>query len=456
MVEQSAEDIAGAQAFIAANNIKLLEFVYVDYNGIARGKTITVKKLGSHLISGIGITRAMFGMNSHDQLQDIVGMTAVGEVRLIPDLKTLALVPGVKQIATLMCNHYDTAQNLYEADPRLLLQNVLEKYADMGLKTIGTYENEFIYFKENEEKKLEPVDEHPCFSIDATGTFYHMLPEVLEALEESGIDAEQYYPEAGFGQHELSMEPTDLLSAADNEIRFKRVIKGVAKKHDLFTTFAPKPLLATEGNGGHIHFSLWKIEDDSNALYDESDEMKLSILGKYFVGGLLKHIKAVVALTCPTVNSYQRLQPGEWSSAYATYGQDNREAAVRIPSTFWGNQESSMNIELKASDASANPYLAIAGILLAGLDGIKNKVLPNQPVDVDPAELSAEEREKFGVKKLPNSLDEAIEELAADEYFKKVLPAKLLEAYCKVKKSEVKFYDGMQQEKIAELHRLIY
>lgn len=456
MIEQNLEETARAQAFIATNNIKLLEFVYVDYNGITRGKTITVKKLGNHLISGIGITRAMLGMNAHDQLQDIPGMSAVGEVRLIPDLKTLTLVPGVRQIATLMCNHYDTAQNLYEADPRLLLQSVLEEYANLGLKTIGTYENEFIYFKKNEENELEPLDEHPCFSIDATDIFYQMLPDILETLEGSGINAEQYYPEAGFGQHELSMEPTDLLSAADNEIRFKRAIKTIAKEHNLFTTFAPKPILTTEGNGGHIHFSLWNIKADSNALYDESDEMKLSVLGKYFVGGLLKHIKAVVALTCPTVNSYQRLQPGEWSSAYATYGQDNREAAVRIPSTFWGNQESSINIELKASDASANPYLAIAGILLAGLDGIKNKILPNQPLDVDPAELSAEERKKYGVKKLPNSLTEALEELIADKYFKKVLPNKLLEAYCKVKKSEVKFYDGMEPKKIAEIHRIIY
>lgn len=456
MSEQNVQDIAKAQAFIAANNIKLIEFVYVDYNGIARGKTITVKKLGNHLTSGIGITRAMFGMNSHDQLQDIMGMTAVGEVRLIPDLSTLTLVPSVKQVATVMCNHYKTSREIYEADPRWLLQDVLKKYENLGLKTIGTYENEFIYFKQNNEKEFEVVDEHPCFAMNATDIFYEMLPDILETLEDSGIDAEQYYPEAGFGQHELSMAPTDLLSAADNEMRFKRVLQTIAKQRDLLVTFAPKPILKTEGNGGHIHLSLWNIKDEKNALYDANDEMKLSQLGKYFVGGLLKHIKAVVALTCPTVNSYQRLQPGEWSSAYATYGQDNREAAVRIPSTYWDNQENSMNIELKASDASANPYLAIAGILIAGLDGIENKIEPGQPVDVDPATLSDKQRENMGIVQLPTALSEAIEELVNDQYFKKEIPNKLLEAYYKVKKSEVKLYEGFAPAKIAEMHRLIY
>ncbi|KRM90169.1 glutamine synthetase family protein [Liquorilactobacillus cacaonum] len=456
MSEQNVQDIAKAQAFIAANNIKLIEFVYVDYNGIARGKTITVKKLGNHLTSGIGITRAMFGMNSHDQLQDIMGMTAVGEVRLIPDLSTLTLVPSVKQVATVMCNHYKTSREIYEADPRWLLQNVLKKYENLGLKTIGTYENEFIYFKQNNEKEFEVIDEHPCFAMNATDIFYEMLPDILETLEDSGIDAEQYYPEAGFGQHELSMAPTDLLSAADNEMRFKRVLQTIAKQRDLLVTFAPKPILKTEGNGGHIHLSLWNIKDEKNALYDANDEMKLSQLGKYFVGGLLKHIKAVVALTCPTVNSYQRLQPGEWSSAYATYGQDNREAAVRIPSTYWDNQENSMNIELKASDASANPYLAIAGILIAGLDGIENKIEPGQPVDVDPAALSDKQRENMGIVQLPTTLSEAIEELVNDQYFKKEIPNKLLEAYYKVKKSEVKLYEGFAPAKIAEMHRLIY
>lgn len=456
MSEQNVQDIAKAQAFIAANNIKLIEFVYVDYNGIARGKTITVKKLGNHLTSGIGITRAMFGMNSHDQLQDIMGMTAVGEVRLIPDLSTLTLVPSVKQVATVMCNHYKTSREIYEADPRWLLQDVLKKYENLGLKTIGTYENEFIYFKQNNEKEFEVIDEHPCFAMNATDIFYEMLPDILETLEDSGIDAEQYYPEAGFGQHELSMAPTDLLSAADNEMRFKRVLQTIAKQRDLLVTFAPKPILKTEGNGGHIHLSLWNIKDEKNALYDANDEMKLSQLGKYFVGGLLKHIKAVVALTCPTVNSYQRLQPGEWSSAYATYGQDNREAAVRIPSTYWDNQENSMNIELKASDASANPYLAIAGILIAGLDGIENKIEPGQPVDVDPATLSDKQRENMGIVQLPTTLSEAIEELVNDQYFKKEIPNKLLEAYYKVKKSEVKLYEGFAPAKIAEMHRLIY
>lgn len=443
--------------FLKEKNVKLVEFVYVDYDGIARCKTISVEKVKAHLISGIGITKAMFAMNVHDKLLKIDDMTAVGEVRLVPDLTSIRIVPGFPNVATVMCNHFQTDKTPYIVDPRVLLKKELEEFSKMGIHTVGTYENEFTLFKVDEENQQKiSAEVHQCYSTSATSIFYERLEDIWKFLKESKIDIEQYYPEAGFGQHELSISPTNFLNAADDEIRFKRIIKFAMSKSNLYASFAPKPILGTEGNGGHIHFSLWDKKTKENIFYDKDDSLNLSKIGYYFVGGMLKHIGAILSFTCPSVNSYQRLKPGEWSSAYATYGKDNREAAIRVPSTFWSNQSDSMNIELKASDASANPYLAILAILIAGMDGIKNKILPGKYVDVDPAMLTEIQRKELGVRKLPSSLKQSLNELRNDEVFLKKLPKSLISAYIKVKQSDISYYESLSAEEIAADHRDIY
>lgn len=184
--------------------------------------------------------------------------------------------------------------------------------------------------------------------------------------------------------------------------------------------------------------------------------MHLSATGRYFIGGLLKHIQGLLALTAASVNSYQRLQPGHWSSAYATFGQDNREAAIRVPSSFWGDEKGGANVELKASDATANPYMALAGILAAGLDGIQNQLEPTTPVDVDPAQLTDEQRAAYGVHRLPTNLQEALDAFASDPLFTKTFSARTVDAYVKVKHAEVEHYQGVAPETIAAEHRDLY
>lgn len=449
--------ISKAMNFLQEKKVKLVEFIYVDYDGIARGKVISVEKIKSHLNSGIGITKAMFAMSAHDELASVANMTAVGEVRLIPDLTSLRMVPRFANVATVMCNHYQTNGSPYLADPRLLLKEILGELSNMGLDVLGTYENEFTLFKLDEEShKKVSAETHPCFSTSAVPIFYEQLDDVWKFLKESKIDIEQYYPEAGFGQHELTMSPTNFLTAADNEIRFKRAIKYAMSKSNLYASFAPKPILNTEGNGGHIHFSLWYKETGENAFFSKTDPLNLSQIGYYFIGGMLKHIESILSFTCPSVNSYQRLKPSEWSSAYATYGKDNREAAIRVPSTFWTNQASSMNIELKASDASANPYLAFSAILIAGIDGIKNKLLPGKYVDVDPASLTEKQRQAYGVKKLPLSLQQSLNKLKNDNFFLEKIPHVLIDAYVKVKQADIRYYDSLSDNQIAEDHRDTY
>lgn len=432
--------------------VLLVEFLYVDYTGLTRGKTVMVDNLAKHLTSGMGITKAMFASTARDGLISEDDMTAVGELRLVPDIDSLQVLPYAP-VATMMCDHYTTDKKPAPADPRNALRRVVGQLAEHGLTAKMTYEHEFTLFEDTDHGRV-PANPAICFSTDAMDFAYHFLPTILQDLRQVGITPVEYYPEAGAGQHELPVAPSEPLKAADDSLRFKRIIKKVAQDNDLYATFAPKPTLGTEGSGAHVHFSLWR--GNENAFYDANDSLKLSRLGYQFVAGMLKHSQALIALTCPTVNSFQRLQPGEWSSAYAAFGQDNREAAIRIPSTFWSDEADSANIELKASDATANPYMALAGILAAGLDGIEAELTNVGPVDVDPAQLSDEERHAKGIRRLPATLQEALDALREDDLYNNVFSPRTIDAYIKVKEADIKYFAQQTPGQIAATHRDLY
>src|SRR5205823_3634150 len=202
----------------------------------------------------------------------------------------------------------------------------------------------------------------------------------------------------------------------------------------------------------HIHLSLWGTEGSKNLFYDANERGGLSQLGKHFIGGVLRHIRGLVAITCGSPNSYRRLLPHFWSSAYEAYGFDNREGAIRVPSAFWGREGESMNLELKPSDHSGNPYLAMGALLAAGLDGIKNNIDPGQPQEIDPGNYSDEEREQLGVRRLPTSLDEALDELERDTVLMEALGPLLASSYIAVKRNEAAFFKEKTAEEEALQH----
>ncbi|WP_100486875.1 glutamine synthetase family protein [Sporolactobacillus pectinivorans] len=416
--------------------VQLVEFLYVDNSGIARGKVTHVDHLKGRMISGIGLTPAMMAMNVFDHLQPIPEMTAVGEVRLMPDPESFRVLPYHPKVAAVMCDQISLNHEPWAACPRSFLKSIIRQAENMGITVRATYEDEFTLARLNEEGKHVPIDESLCFSAAGMVAGNPVILDIVSALKDQGIQPEQYYPELGFGQHELSISATDLLTAADNQVIFRETVKAIARQHGIIASFAPKPFVDQAGNGGHIHFSIWDKESSKNLFWDADDPLKLSEIGYQFAAGVLHHLKGLVALTCASVNSYRRLQPGSWSSAYAAFGKDNREAALRIASTFWGNEEKSMNIELKASDSTANPYLALGAMIASGLDGVKNKWHPGDYVDVDPGTLTDEERARLGIKKLPSSLLEALEALRTDSFFADTLGDLLFRSYTAVKKSE--------------------
>jgi glutamine synthetase len=419
--------------------VRLARFLYCDNGGVIRGKTTGMKGLPARLEDGIGLTVAMMAMNSLDQLQPFPGMGPVGEIRLVPDRDSFAVLPYAAHSAAFSCDMLTGDRAPWGACPRSFLKRMRERAEAQGVCLQAAFEAEFSLAQRSPEGEYVPFDTTLCFSSIAMTMASGFVDDLVAALEAQGMTVEQYYPELAHGQHEISISHSEALRAADNQIKLRETIRGVAWNHGLYASLAPKPWPNAAGNGAHIHFSLWDAEG-RNVFYDPATPDNLSERGRQFLAGVLAHLPALVALTCPSVNSSRRLQPQSWSSAYAVYGHDNREAALRIASPFWSDAAGTINLELKAADASGNPYLALGGLLAAGLDGLERGLDPGHPTEVDPASLAAAERDQRGITRLPTSLDEALAALEADSALLEALGPMLAHSYLTVRRSEAMAY----------------
>jgi glutamine synthetase len=278
------------------------------------------------------------------------------------------------------------------------------------------------------------------------------MVELAETLKEMGLRPEQCHAEVGHGNLELSVGEDEALAAADERVMVLEAIRGVAHKMGLETTMAPKPYLEGAGNGHHLHVSLYEGEDP--VLFDGSGA--LSGPGRGLVGGLLEHLPAIMAFTAPSPNSYQRLAPGMWSSAFAAYGLDNREAAVRLASPVAGRESATANVEIKPVDVTSNPYLALAAVLGAGMDGINRGLDPGEPTMVDPATLGEDERAARGIRPLPASPDEALDALEGDAVLVEAIGEPLVRTHVAVARAQAAMARELPPEEVAATAAELY
>jgi glutamine synthetase len=417
--------------------VHLVRFLYCGNDGVIRGKACHAEFLDSYLASGIGLTVAMQSFNVLDELVPEGSFGPVGEIRLRADPDTLAVLPYAPKSARLLCDMVTLDGEPWAACPRSFLRRTLERGRALGLVPKAAFENEFTLARQ-EGTQFVPLDRSPCFStigLDAAGP---VMLDVVEALLAQGVQPEQCYAELGPGQQELPVRFADGLRAADNQITVRDTVRGVAARHGLLASFAPKPFLNEAGNGSHVHLSLWRTRDDTNAFHSPAGPHALSDLAHAFIGGVLSHLPGLLALTAPSVNSYRRLQPRFWSSAYTAWGPDNKEATIRVPSKRRGLEAESTNLEYKPCDPSCNPYLALGGLLAAGLDGVERKLDPGEALLVDPDTLTEAERERRGIRRYPVSLGEALDALERDEVLRAALGEGLAREYLAVKRSEVR------------------
>lgn len=431
--------------------VRLVRFLYCDTGGIIRGKTTAMSGLEGRLRDGIGLTLAMMAMNSLDHLTTVEGMGPVGEIRLVPDPNSFAILPYAPHSAAMSVDMLTSDRTAWAACPRSFLKRVRAKAAEHGWQLSAALEAEFSLATRDPQGNYVPFDRSLCFSTVGMDEAAAFTDSLVAALEAQGLTVEQYYPEYGHGQHEISIRHSEALQAADNHVKLRETLRGVAWQHGLYASLAPKPWPDQIGNGGHVHFSLWD-NDNHNVFYDRQAPDGLSQIGRQFMAGVLDHLPALAALTCPSFNSYKRLQPQAWSSAYIVWGHDNREAAVRVASPYWSDIEGTTNLELKAADSSCNPYLALGGLLAAGLDGIERGLEPPDSTEVDPATYSDSKRESKGIKALPTSLTEACNNLEADKVLMDALGDLLSRSFLTVRRSEAEAYAEMSDEEQFRSH----
>jgi glutamine synthetase len=426
------------------DDVRLVRFLYADHGGIIRGKAAGTARLRERMASGIGHTVAMMAMSMLDELQPVDGMGPVGEVRIVPDPETFVTLPYAPGAGAMLADLVKPDGDPWEACPRTFLKQALVELAGEGYAAQAAFEPEFtVGYREASPAapsipdRLVPLDDSLCYSSTGFHQGHEFAMDLVAAMEGQGLEVEHYYPELGHGQHELVIRHAEALRAADNHVLYRETVRGVAFRRGLWASLAPKPIPDQAGNGTHLHVSLTDSGSGGrNAFSDPADRNGLSGVGYHFVGGLLAHLPALVALTCASVNSYRRLAPHMWASAYSCYGLDNREAAVRICSPLRGDPGSSVNLELKPSDSTANPYLALGAVIYAGLDGIRSKLDPGEAVDVDPATLTDAERAAGNTHRLPASLNAALDALEADELLMDLLGPLRSSAYLAVKRSE--------------------
>lgn len=414
---------------------KTVRFLYCDHGGIIRAKAVHVAHLENKLREGVGLTRAQMAMNVLDQLIPVEGMEPVGEIRLVPDLETFSPLPWTPDSASLICDQLGHDREDWGSCPRAFLKKTVSRARERGIDIRATFEVEF-YLATNENGAMVPFDHAPVYSSIGLDQNAGIMRDIVETLGTQGIDVEGAINEYGPGQQEISIGHAGALRAADNHIKLRDAVRGVANTHGWLASFAPKSFPDAIGSGCHVHFSLWNVETDRALLFDSSAPRGLSALGRHAVGGLLQHLPALVALTCPSFNSYRRLQPHAWSSAFTAWGFDNREAAVRIASPFHGREEQSYNIELKTVDGSCNPYIALGGIITALLDGIDRKLEPGAPCESDPANLSNDERERRGIQRLPTRLGGALSNLEGDPVLTRDMKDLMRRSFIAVRRSE--------------------
>lgn len=414
---------------VADKNIKFINLWFVDVLGKLKSFNITPRELEGALKEGMGFDGS-----------SIEGFARIYESDLIakPDPKTFVIMPWRPEeegTARMLCDILTPEGKPYDGDPRYILKRNLEHLKKHNQTFYVGPELEYFYFKT--EKSPEIIDEGGYFDTVPLDLARDLRRESILILEKMGIKVEYSHHEVAPSQHEIDLRYTDALSMADIVMAYKVVIKQVARSKGLYASFMPKPIADVNGSGMHVHMSLFN--GDKNAFYDANDKYHLSETAKYFIAGILKHVKEICIVTNQWVNSYKRLVPGFEAPAYISWARKNRSALVRVP-MYKPGKEVATRIELRFPDPACNPYLAFAAMLAAGLEGIKNKYKLVEPIEKDIFHMTDAERIKEGISALPGSLIEAIEEAEKSELLKKTLGEHVFTKLIENKKIEWDMY----------------
>lgn len=414
---------------IKAKNVELLHMQFVDIEGTLKHVTVTAEQI-DQVVDG----KVMFDGSS------ITGYTPINrsDLYLAPDLTTFAVLPWTVEDgyseARFLCSVANPDGSDFEGDPRNVLKKTVERAKEKGYSINVGPELEFFLFETDEygQPTLRTQDVGGYFEPSPKDLGERVRLEIYRALKMMNFTIEASHHEVAIGQHEINFKYADALGSADAATTYKWVVKTVAQQFGLHATFMPKPLAGANGSGMHTNISLFDVEKQENAFYDESDELGLSKTAYQFIAGLMENVKDFVAVTNPLVNSYKRLVPGYEAPCYIAWSASNRSALIRIPAT----RGAGTRVEIRCPDPSANPYFAFAIIATAGLDGVERQLSAAPAVDADIFAMDAAEIEERGIENLPTNLEAAIDRFEAGEIGRRALGEHSFGEYVGLKRAE--------------------
>ena len=405
--------------------VRFVRLQFTDILGSIKNVAISVSQLEKALDN-----QCMFDGSS------IEGFVRIEEsdMKLHPDYNSFALFPWRENnsVARLICDVYKPDGTPFHGSPRQVLKNVLDEAKELGYTFNVGPECEFFLFRNDDQGKptLQTFDDAGYFDMGPVDPGEYVRRDIVLNLEQMGFEIEASHHECARGQHEIDFKYGDALTTADRVMTFKLAVKTIAHKHGLHATFMPKPIYGIAGSGMHINISMAK--DGKNVFYDESDKNGLSSTAYSFIAGIMEHIKGMTAITNPLVNSYKRLVPEFEAPVYIAWSAQNRSPLIRVPAS----RGQGTRVELRSADPSANPYLALAVTIAAGLDGVKRGLVPPPAVDGNIYSMTAAQRKKQKIEMLPTSLESALTELKKDKLICQTLGEHILEKYVEAKELE--------------------
>jgi len=416
---------------VKADNVKFVSYQFVDVMGGVKSVDAPVSQLKGALENGVWFDGS--SVEGFARIQE-------SDMHLRLDVDTYAVLPWTPpelRRARIFCDIFQPDGTPFPGDPRGNLKGLLAKLRDRGWTYNIGPEPEFFLFRQNGGQSIHPVphDVGGYFDFSPNDEAVRVRTELMEALDQMGLEIEVGHHEVALGQHEIDFRFADALRAADNVQTLKYTVKAIAAQNGLIASFMPKPIYGINGSGMHCHQSIFD-KAGSNLFFDDNDQFKLSKLAYGFIAGQLEHARGLSAVVAPTVNSYKRLVPGYEAPVYVGWAQVNRSALIRIP-RYTPGQEKAVRAELRCPDPSCNPYLALTAMLVCALDGVERGLKPAHPLNnINVYELSRDERIELGVSELPGSLMEALDEAEKDEVVKSAFPASLFETFLRAKRAE--------------------
>ena len=415
---------------VEEEDVAFIRLQFTDIFGMMKNMAVTVSQLEKALDN-----RCMFDVSSVEGLS----CEEDSDMYLYPDPRTFEIFPWRPQqgkVARLICDVYRPDGTPYEVDPRYVLKKAIAEAAEEGYTMNVGPECEFFLFHTDDDGLPTTLTHEKAgyFDVGPLDLGENARRDMVLTLEDMGFEITSSHHEIAPAQHEIDFRYDEALVTADNLMTFKMVVKTIAKRHGLHATFMPKPRTETYGSGMHINLSLNR--NGANAFQSADDKNGLSREGYYFIGGLMKHIKAITCITNPTVNSYKRFVPGYDAPVYIGWSSKTRGPLIRVPS---GRGENT-RIELRSPDSTANPYLALAVLLMAGLDGIRNKIEPRHSIDRNIQKMTRQQREELKIDELPRTLKDAVDELEKDEFIQQVLGKDLAKKIIRARRKEYQAY----------------